>query len=161
MIPGGVTPFLQRKDIHFIFVLCNKWKRVAHEWEDANAGKKLSIAQQRILLTKFCARAWELTLQSVDPEKSFTKLRYLWPKDDGSHIQLRALRDYKYNPDADLTQFARPTVRSPLPRGRNNSASALSVTFRTRFAEHVSCILRLRGPGMWVRQELGSFGGVH
>ena len=113
MIPRGVTPILQSMDIHFIFVFRNKWKLVAHQWEDANVGKKLSAAQKRILLTKFCAQAWELTLQSVDPENSFTKLGYVWPKEDGSHIQLRALRDYKYNPDANLIKFVRPPVPPP------------------------------------------------
>ena len=77
MIPGGLPPILQSMDVHFIFVFRSKWKRVAHEWEDANVDKKPSAAQKRILLTKFCARAWELTLQSVDPEASFSKWGYV------------------------------------------------------------------------------------
>ena len=50
VIPGGLTPILQSMDVHFIFVFRSKWKRVAHEWEDANVDKKLSAAQKCILL---------------------------------------------------------------------------------------------------------------
>ena len=60
------------------------------------------------LLMKFCARAWELTLQNVDPEASFSKLGYVWPTEDGSHIQLCALLEYEYDPSAELIQFVNP-----------------------------------------------------
>ena len=108
VIPGGLTPILQSIDVHRMYVFRSKWKHVAHEWVHANVDKKLSAAEKRILFTKFCARAWELTLQSVDPEATFSRLGYVWPTEAGPPIQPRALPQYEDDLTAELIHFVHP-----------------------------------------------------
>ena len=45
----------------------------------------------------------------MDPEKPFCTLGCVWSTEDGSHIQLRALPDYKYTPNTDLIECVNPS----------------------------------------------------
>ena len=74
---------------------------------------KPNATSRRILATKLCVAAWEKTLQALDVPKSFLKLGYLWPNDDGSHIVLRALPNSRYCPTNALINFAPQAVEEP------------------------------------------------
>ena len=42
------------------------------------------------------------------PEASFSKLGYVWPTEEGPHIQCRALPEYRHDPNAELIQVVNP-----------------------------------------------------
>ena len=105
VVPGGLTPILQFVDTDTAFVFHHNWQVLAHAWETANVNTKVDAATRRVLATRLCAQTWVTTLETVDIPKSFCKLGYLWPTDDGSHTSLRGLLDCKV-----------PQV--PTPKGR-------------------------------------------
>uniref|UniRef100_A0A7S1I382 DDE-1 domain-containing protein n=1 Tax=Eutreptiella gymnastica TaxID=73025 RepID=A0A7S1I382_9EUGL len=105
VIPGGLTPILQSLDCDFIYVYHHKYQQVTDEWACNNQNAKLNAAQRRILGTHFTAAAYKHAISVVDIASSFRKRGYLWPTSDGSHIELRELPGYKYDPTGALIWF--------------------------------------------------------
>ena len=59
-------------------------------------GQKMNAAKECMLLTNFCAKG--------GTRNSFIKLGYVWPTEDGSHIQLHTLPAYNYDWNTDLIE---------------------------------------------------------
>ena len=96
-----------------------------------------------------CGEALEATYKVVDVPTVFTKLGYTWDKADGSHIWIRGLPTYKFNPEGAsllllrhfeeaeqraeanrqaMVAIARPMIQSMfcMPRASNNSSYSSS-----------------------------------
>ena len=121
IIPGGLTSVLQTlaqgtdnpaADTDFIFVYRHHYQRIAFEWADKNPDVKLTAETRRILGTHFTAQAYEAALERVDIARSFSNRGYVWPTDDGSHIKLRELPSYSYDPFAPLLRLPAPQLAS-------------------------------------------------
>ena len=108
VIPGGLTAILQSLDTDFIFIYRHYYKLFSSEWEDKNLNTKLTAAGRRILGTHLTAMAYKKALDQVNIAESFLKRGYLWPTTDGSHIFLRELQGYRYDPAAPLLWLVRP-----------------------------------------------------
>ena len=92
----------------FIFVYRHYYKLFSSEWEDKNLNTKLTAVGRRILGTHLTAMAYKKALDQVNIAESFLKRGYLWPTTDGSHIFLRELQGYRYDPAAPLLWLVRP-----------------------------------------------------
>ena len=81
-------------------------------------------------------QAWVQTLETVNIPKSFAKLGYLLPTDDGSHIfLLGGLPDYKYDPSGDFVGFVVQRQVTPSvapPPAKRMKQSTVASFFRPR-----------------------------
>ena len=60
---------------------------------------KLTATQSRIVCTRLTWEAWQRTLNSVDIQKGFTEIGYIWK--DNSIVSPRTLPGYVYDPNED------------------------------------------------------------
>lgn len=59
---------------------------------------KLTSSQKRVLCTRLAASAWSRTLKSIDFDKAFRSLGYVW--NDNSIIQPNHMTWYKFDPNS-------------------------------------------------------------
>ena len=80
----------------------------------ANLGKVLCASGRRVLGTHLTAKAYQAALEKVNIARSFVSRGCVWPTEDGSHINLRELPAYRYDPTAPLLRLLLP--KPPQPR---------------------------------------------
>ena len=111
-----MTSILQSLDTDFIFVYRHWYTCFANEWEIANLGTKLCAVSRCILGTHLTARAYARALEQVNIAESCLTWGYLWPTSDGSHIKLRELKSYQYNPHVAVPWFGRRPMVADEPQ---------------------------------------------
>ena len=102
-----MTSVIQMLDTEFIAVYRNNEKKITERWASANLHVKVNIAKRLIPNTFFTAEALQATFTVVDVPAVFTKLGYPWDRPNGSHISIRGLPTYKFNPEAACLLFLR------------------------------------------------------
>ena len=109
IIPKGCTMYVQALDVFVFSVFKQHYDDVADEFIEKNGprGKlKLTASQSRILCTRLTWSAWLRTLKSIDFEKSFQDLGYVWV--DNSVVSPRTMPGYTFDPVSDDCPISTP-----------------------------------------------------
>ena len=104
IIPQGCTQYLQLLDTSGLSVFKSHYQAAADEFIDQQGPRhrlKLSAKQQRILCTRLISTAWARTVQSVDFERAFMNIGYIWV--DDSPISPRTLPGFVFDPKTVLS----------------------------------------------------------
>ncbi|CAF0941578.1 unnamed protein product [Rotaria sordida] len=99
IISKGCTQYLQLPDTSVSSVFKNHYQAAANEYIDHHSSRskiKLTAKQKRILCTRLISTAWIRTQKSIDFERAFLDIGYIWV--DQSPVSIRTLPGFIFDP---------------------------------------------------------------